>query len=114
MRRRALLMAGRPGDSREHVALGRRGEFSRRAVEDEVAVEEDGDAVGEALELLEVLRREDDCPAPVGDGAGQLPETPPLPWVERGGGGGLRSAEDTPALPSPLLLSCRPLAYNQK
>src|SRR5439155_16194082 len=54
-----------------------------RAVEDQLAPEEDGDSRREALQLFEVLRGEDDRPAAFCHRAAELPEAPPLTRVER-------------------------------
>jgi len=55
-----------------------------RAFEDGGAVEEDHDAGGELLELLQVLGGEHHCPVPLPHLARHIPEPAPLSWIEGG------------------------------
>jgi hypothetical protein len=47
-----------------------------RALEDEPAVEQDGYAIGDALQVLDVLRGEDDGAARLAEASGRLPQPP--------------------------------------
>src|SRR3954451_14978369 len=56
------------------------------AGEDDPAVAQGGDSLGFALDLVEVLGREDDGAACLAQAVAALPEPAPLPGVERSGG----------------------------
>src|SRR4029453_5048055 len=68
--------------SSEHVSLRRRFELFEAAVERELATDQNCDTGREALELLEVLRREDNRAAALTDLGGDLPEQAALARVE--------------------------------
>src|SRR5205085_8101122 len=60
----------------------RRRELARRPEPDDDAVAQDGDAVGELLGLVEVVRREEDGLPELAEGADHLPRRAPRRRVE--------------------------------
>src|SRR5262249_9384436 len=69
----------------DHGAAEPRLELCRRVVRDYVAFVDDGDARGEAICLLEVLRREHDGRAVVDELADHSPDLVPAVRIETGG-----------------------------